>query len=180
MSETSDSISKVGLTRGKGIMRITTITLGLAGLLFTGAFGLSLAQSVQPVPWNPCAQIRVPFDYVDRRATRCARSAWLPQPRPTRRPRRRVRRDRDVPQGFAEQAVARSMTATRRAMLRRNASMTDAFAPLTHGASTECVTARGVPLRHDPERFHVERSCNVRRSNLMPSLLQSTRIKRLI
>ena len=39
-------------------MRASTITLGLTGLLFTGAFGLSFAQSVQPVPWNPCAQIR--------------------------------------------------------------------------------------------------------------------------
>jgi hypothetical protein len=68
MSETGDSISKVGLTRGKGIMRTTTITLGLAGLLFTGAFGLSLAQSVQPVPWNPCAQIRAA----------CTRAGFVP------------------------------------------------------------------------------------------------------
>ena len=49
-------------------MRASTITLGLAGLLFTGAFGLSFAQSVQPVPWNPCAQIR---------AT-CARAGFVP------------------------------------------------------------------------------------------------------
>jgi hypothetical protein len=49
-------------------MRASTITLGLVGLLFTGAFGLSFAQSVQPVPWNPCAQIR---------AT-CARAGFVP------------------------------------------------------------------------------------------------------
>jgi len=40
------------------IMRATTITLSLIGLLFTGVFSLSLAQPTQPVPWHPCAQIR--------------------------------------------------------------------------------------------------------------------------
>jgi hypothetical protein len=43
-------------------MRATTITLGLASVLFTGAFSLSLAQPTlpapaQPVPWHPCAKI---------------------------------------------------------------------------------------------------------------------------
>jgi len=51
-----------------GLMRATTLTLSLSGLLFAGAFSLSLAQpaqpapaapvSAQPVPWHPCAQIR--------------------------------------------------------------------------------------------------------------------------
>lgn len=39
-------------------MRTTIITLSLASLLLTGALSLSLAQPPQPVPWNPCAQIR--------------------------------------------------------------------------------------------------------------------------
>jgi hypothetical protein len=44
-------------------MRATTIAMGLVGLLFTGVFSLSLAQTAppaaaQPVPWHPCAQIR--------------------------------------------------------------------------------------------------------------------------
>jgi hypothetical protein len=50
-------------------MRAITIMLGLAGLLFTGAFGLSLGQSVQPVHWHPCAQIR---------AT-CAQAGFVPK-----------------------------------------------------------------------------------------------------
>jgi hypothetical protein len=40
-------------------MRTTTITMSLGSLLFTGAFSFSLAQSAQPVPWDPCAQIRL-------------------------------------------------------------------------------------------------------------------------
>ena len=36
--------------RVRGIMRATTITLTLVGLLFTGVFSLSLAQPTQPVP----------------------------------------------------------------------------------------------------------------------------------
>jgi hypothetical protein len=39
-------------------MRAITITLSLVGLLFTGVFSVSLAQPTQPVPWQPCAQIR--------------------------------------------------------------------------------------------------------------------------
>jgi hypothetical protein len=49
-------------------MRARTITLGLATLLFTETFDLSLAQSVQPVPWNPCAQIRAA----------CTRAGFVP------------------------------------------------------------------------------------------------------
>jgi hypothetical protein len=45
-------------------MRATTITLSLVSLLFTGVFSVSLAQPpqpepAQPVPWHPCAQIRM-------------------------------------------------------------------------------------------------------------------------
>ena len=51
-------IGKVGTYSGQGgIMRATTITLTLVGLLFTGVFSLSQAQPTQPVPWHPCAQI---------------------------------------------------------------------------------------------------------------------------
>jgi hypothetical protein len=44
-------------------MRPATITLSLVGLLFSGAFSVSLAQVVpqpvpiQTVPWHPCAKI---------------------------------------------------------------------------------------------------------------------------
>jgi len=43
-------------------MRATTTTLSLVGLLFSGAFSVSLAQVHQPVPtqsvpWHPCAKI---------------------------------------------------------------------------------------------------------------------------
>ena len=51
-------IGKVGTYSGQGgIMRATTITLTLVGLLFTGVSSLSQAQPTQPVPWHPCAQI---------------------------------------------------------------------------------------------------------------------------
>src|SRR5215469_15193894 len=54
-----DLIGNVGTCLGaRGIMRATTITLSLVGLLFTGVFSLSRAQPTQPVPWHPCAQIR--------------------------------------------------------------------------------------------------------------------------
>jgi len=43
-------------------MRACTTTLSLVGLLFSGAFSVSLAQvhqpvPTQPVPWHPCAKI---------------------------------------------------------------------------------------------------------------------------
>ena len=41
-------------------MRATTITLSLVGLLFSGAFNVSLARvpvPTQSVPWHPCAKI---------------------------------------------------------------------------------------------------------------------------
>jgi hypothetical protein len=43
-------------------MRATTTTVSLVGLLFSGAFNVSLAQVPQPaptqsVPWHPCAKI---------------------------------------------------------------------------------------------------------------------------
>ena len=45
-------------------MRATTITLSLVSLLLIGVFSLSLAQTTQaaatqPVPWHPCARIRM-------------------------------------------------------------------------------------------------------------------------
>jgi hypothetical protein len=58
----------LGRTLGKGIVRATTITLTLVGLLFTGVFSLSLAQPTQPVPWHPCAKI----------AQACTRAGFVP------------------------------------------------------------------------------------------------------